>query len=150
MGTSTADILAQHGVLVDEETLEHYGVPGMKWGKRRKASKNARKADNAQRAEARAKVKDMSDDDLKSAINRLKLEKEYKQLNAHQLSEGQKIVGDILKDVGKQYAKNYITSSLNSATKPGALGKMKADLVTKPLAAAPRTHVQLTKFNGKL
>jgi len=150
MGTSTADVLAEHGIGIDEETLEHYGVPGMKWGKRR-AAKNARKADNAQRAEARAKVKDMSDDDLKSAINRLKLEKEFKTLNAHQVSEGQKIVGDILKDVGKQYAKNYITNSLNSATKPGALGKMKADLLTKPIAAAPKPVLQFNKtFTGRI
>jgi hypothetical protein len=126
----------------------------MKWGKRRRANTQARKADNAQRAEARAKVKDMSDDDLKSAINRLKLEKEFKSLNAHQVSEGQKIVGDILKDVGKQYAKNFITSSIDSVTKPKADDQLKAAVLKKALKAAPKVApaaMQFNKtFNGKL
>lgn len=155
MGTSTLDILARYGVelVEDEGILEHYGVPGMKWGKRRRANRE-RKTDNAQRAAARSKVKDMSDDDLKTAINRLKLEKEYKSLNAHQVSEGQKIVTDILKDVGKQYAKSYVTKSIDSLATPKTLDQIKAQALKttqKPTPAAQKTILKFNKtFNGKI
>ena len=113
MGRSVENLLTQCGLeRVDE--LEHYGKKGMKWGKR-KALKAERHEENKRRAEARAKVKTMSDDDLKTAIARLKLEKEYKDLNAHQISEGQKIVTKILTDVGTQTAKGLITNTVNSA-----------------------------------
>lgn len=139
MGRTSADILAEHGITgVDEDILAHYGVPGMKWGKRNKA----RKAANAKRAEARAKVKDMSDDDLKSAINRLKLEKEFKQLNAHELSAGQKAALKILTDVGQQAAKNYVSGEVNKLMTPGGL-KMTTKLA---VAAAPKPKPVVMQF----
>jgi hypothetical protein len=78
----------------------------------------------------------MSDDELKSAINRLKMEREYSTLTAPQVSAGRKIVLDILKDVGKQQAKNYINKEveklLTGNSSVSVLKKAAAPEVQKP------------------
>lgn len=83
--------------------LYHYGILGMKWG-RRKAKKKT--------------VKDMSDDEIKQAISRLELERRYKDLNPQQVSKGKQFVNDFLNksiipavtDASKTLAKDYLTT----------------------------------------
>ena len=55
--------------------LKHYGVPGMKWGVR-KAANQASVTTSAKRKT----YKSMSDDELKKTNNRMKAEKEYRNL----------------------------------------------------------------------
>ena len=57
-----------------DEYLMHYGVLGMKWGKRKaRASKTSEQASKKRR---------MSNKELQARIKRLKLEKEFAQLTA--------------------------------------------------------------------
>lgn len=57
-----------------DEYLMHYGVLGMKWGKRKaRASKSSEQAPKKRR---------MSNKELQARIKRLKLEKEFAQLTA--------------------------------------------------------------------
>ena len=55
------------------ENLEHHGVKGMRWGKRRAAKKAAKRA--AKKAFNTSR-KTTSDSDLQRAVNRLRLENE--------------------------------------------------------------------------
>ena len=57
-----------------EEFLEHYGVKGMKWGVRRDRSTTSTKP---KKSSLRKEAKDLSDEDLKKSVERLRLEREY-------------------------------------------------------------------------
>lgn len=100
---------------MNEDFLCHYGVLGMKWGVRKsrpkssvtssrnkfkKSKKTSIKSVKANKKK-KVKVKDLSDADLQKRINRLQMEKRYRDLKKDELSEGRKLVGDIMKTVGK-------------------------------------------------
>lgn len=67
--------------LVSENSLTHYGVLGMHWGRKRgrvsKSSSNSKAA-----AQPAAKPRRMSNKEITSRVKRLKLEKELAQLTA--------------------------------------------------------------------
>lgn len=81
-----------------DDFLEHFGVPGMKWG-RRKSGPSSQDAARASKIASRAKTKginNLSNDDLKKLNTRTQLEKQYKDLNPGSLAVGKKRVGAII------------------------------------------------------
>lgn len=131
--------------------LYHYGVKGMKWGVRKTPVRSGRttsKSKNTKKSffgfkkkEATAKpkpkttkkeeisepkkksVKDMSDSELREAINRLRLEEEYNRLNPKQVSTGKSFVDRVAtnillpagEDVAKQLVKSGMVKMVNEA-----------------------------------
>ena len=71
-------------------------------------------------------IKKMSDSELRSKINRLQMEKQYKQLTSSEISVGRKFVQDVLTNAAKQTATNYVskymTKGIDAAIKK-ATGK---------------------------
>lgn len=67
--------------------LYHYGVPGMKWGRKKGRTVH----EDYKRAHSNKKLREMSDDELKKTNNRLQQEVTYKQLKK-QTNAGQKAV----------------------------------------------------------
>ena len=129
---------------MDNNELMHYGVPGMKWGVRRTPARLGRKKTSSSRfllgkkkAKAKAKtksesskeetapkkksVKEMSDEELNAAINRMRLEQTYVSLSPQKVSTGKKIAKTILNDVvvpaatdvGRQMVKTALTRAGN-------------------------------------
>ena len=107
------------------DTLEHFGIKGMKWGKRRaearmakKARKKAEKQSIKTKEEWDVKYKkrsDMTDDEVAAATKRLRLENEF----ANQVAQSSKAnkkatVGDRIKNV------STATSALSSSQKQAA------------------------------
>ncbi len=92
--------------------LTHYGVKGMKWGVRRSEAQLARAAEKrgqkrAARDEQKNKIKNMSDDDLRSAINRMNMERQYAQLTGTTNQQlGARKVGQIVAKEGGQVLTN--------------------------------------------
>ena len=105
--------------------LYHHGIKGQKWGVRRYQNKDGSltnagrkrqiKIENkAQKKERKAAAKNrrtLSDADLKKRIERIKMEKQLKDLTAEDLSPGKKAVSDIMSSAGKKVAATVITGA---------------------------------------
>ena len=128
-----------------DNELYHHGVKGMKWGVRKtpvisssgntrkrksntlslfKKKKTTRNASVVKSSPAQTKsVKDMSDDELRRKIERVRLEQQYQQLNPPTVYRRQKIAKRVMdhvivpaaEEVGKQIVKSMLTNSANKA-----------------------------------
>lgn len=87
------DSMTQGDMFV-EEYIEHYGVKGMKWGKRKKRTRSEESSENKTVRKKRAK--ELSNAELQKSIKRMELETKYKKMNPSGLSKGQKQVTALL------------------------------------------------------
>lgn len=87
--------------------LQHHGILGMKWGIRRTPEQLARAGGKNSKTKIDEDIQQMSDSELRSRINRLQMEKQYKQLTSREVSIGKKFVKDVLTNAAKQTATDY-------------------------------------------
>lgn len=81
--------------------LAHYGVLGMKWGKRKGSSTSPK-----------VTVKALSDEQLKAAINRMKLENEFIKLATPPPSPGKKALQAMVAKVAAETAETYLRKGM--------------------------------------
>lgn len=109
--------------------IKHYGILGMRWGRRRGPSSSNSKP------EAKAIIKQPSDDyvktrelrkkrsyeltntELKALNTRLQLEKTYSELNPSTVSKGKKLANELLLGAAKQSASKYLNKGIEIAVK---------------------------------
>lgn len=81
--------------------LAHYGIKGMRWGVRRAEKKAAREVANK-------RLKEMSDDELRTRLNRLNMEKQYRtyvaELNPAKQGRVKKFIFDSIESGAKTLA----------------------------------------------
>lgn len=86
--------------------LYHYGVLGMRWGRRRGTSGSSKDSHKdysedytTARQLKRKSISEMTNKELETLNKRLQLEKQYKELTPTQISKGKKAAGKALKAV---------------------------------------------------
>lgn len=123
------------------DQLVHYGIKGMRWGIRRTEAQLARargelpsqqkstkkssgifskkKKTIAKKEESKKtekKISEMSDEELRTKVNRLQLEKQYRDLTPRQVSKGrafyEKNIAPALNETIKNIAKDYTNKKL--------------------------------------
>lgn len=102
-------------------TLAHHGIKGMRWGvrKHKKSSDTTKLSTNSKR-ERKKEIKNrrkLTDDQLKKKIERLKMEKEFKQLSMDDISPGKQYVKGILSSAGKKSLTVAATGAMSYAIK---------------------------------
>ena len=93
-----------------EEYLAHYGVKGMRWGRR----KGTTPSDDHKKVAAirKKKVSEMSNTELREALNRMKMQNEYAQ-NSKQLREaGKSKASKALKGLAKVTVKSIAVAGV--------------------------------------
>lgn len=100
-----------------ETILSHYGKKGMKWGVRKSSS-------SGQRTTFSKAPSKLSDLELGKRIKRMETEKKYNQLNRKDVSEGKKIVTDILASSGRRVATTVLTGASLVAIRAALTSKL--------------------------
>ena len=115
-----------------DNIIEHYGKKGMKWGIRKDRSKGGTKGGEKGKAKQaksekststkkykKSSARKLSDERLRKRINRLNMEKQYKDLVSKQkpkskVSRGAQTVGKILANAGAKAIRKQVAEPLMS------------------------------------
>lgn len=108
--------VAQH-----DDVLAHYGVRGMRWGIRKSRIKGAKKWTSAKQA----KIDGMSDDQLRRINNRLRLEKEYRQLTQTRMERYRAKAGKVVEEAAANTLQNALQKNLKKAASLGGSAAIK-------------------------
>jgi len=102
MASQCADGGGETPIEVDD-VLAHYGVPGMKWGKRKsgrltstpKAARGSQDHKNVQKIRKKP-VSELSNEELRRITARIDLEQKYKKANPSKVTKGRNAVKSIM------------------------------------------------------
>lgn len=139
-------------ILTSDGELYHWGVKGMKWGVRRYQNKDGSltprgkkrqkelSADEKERAARKADLKNrrtMSDADLKKKIERLKMEKEFKNLTNEDINSGKTFVNEVMSSAGKKVLTIAAAGAMAYGVKAAMTGKFDISEAAGYIAANP-------------
>lgn len=110
--------------------LAHYGVKGMKWGKRKKSSSEPSSDDASKAADLKVRAKKsgtsvLTNQELQTLVTRMNLEQQYSRLNPQTKSAGRKFLEDaapiLAQTVGPKIIDATVSNSAYASTAKTAL-----------------------------
>ena len=110
-----------HNKRMGHSELMHFGVKGMKWGVRKSRIKNSKKWSSSKQA----KIDGMSDDQLRRINNRIRLEKEYRQLTQTRMERYRNKAGKAAEEAAFNTLQNVIQKGIKKATSQGGSAVLK-------------------------
>jgi len=108
-------------VVRHDDVLAHYGIKGMRWGVRKSRIKGAKKWSSSKKA----KIDGMSDDQLRRINNRLRLEKEYRQLTQTRMDRYRARAGKAVEEAVANTAQSMLQKGLKKAASRGGAAAIK-------------------------
>lgn len=110
----------RRGVTAVNDFLQHYGVKGMRWGRRGKTAKESPSAESSAATAIRAraktsKVKALSNKELQEAINRMNLEQQFKRLSTNERPVVTRFIASTLLEIGKREVQATIAKKVAKA-----------------------------------
>lgn len=131
-----------------DNELNHYGVKGMHWGVRRsknELSKGKKKRtlteDDKRKASMREDVKNrrtMSTNELRNKIERLKMQKQLKDMTEDELSPGKSFVKKVLSNSGQKVATTIVTGATLYAVKAAMTGEFNPKAMAEYMTPKPK------------
>lgn len=108
-------------VVQHDDVLAHYGIKGMRWGIRKSRIKGAKRWTSKKQA----KIDGMSDDQLRRVNNRLRLEKEYRQLTQTRMERYRAKAGKVVEEAAANTLQNALQKNLKKAASLGGSAAIK-------------------------
>jgi len=102
-----------------EEFIEHYGVKGMRWGKR-----TARGSRNTERTVYKKSPKKLTSAELDKRIKRMETEKRYNDLNKRDIRKGEQLATEVLMGSGRTILATVATGAALFAIRTAVNKKM--------------------------
>lgn len=110
-----------HNKRMGHSELMHHGVKGMKWGVRKSRIKNSKKWSSSKQA----KIDGMSDDQLRKINNRIRLEKEYRQLTQTRMERYRSKAGKAAEEAAFNTLQNVLQKGIKKSASKGGSAALK-------------------------
>lgn len=103
--------------------LQHYGVKGMKWGKKKNPASSDAAASRSVRTTAKKKgIHTVSNKDLQTAIERMRLEQDFKRLKVNEKPAVTRWISSMLLEAGKREVQARVAKKVTGAVVKKAVG----------------------------
>lgn len=103
--------------------LQHYGVKGMKWGKKKNPASSDSAASASVRTTAKKKgIHTVSNKELQTAIERMRLEQDFKRLKVNDRPVVTRWISSMLLEAGKREVQTQVAKKVAGGLAKKAVG----------------------------
>lgn len=123
MGATATSGSSSGGVTSVADILQHYGVKGMRWGKKKNpASSDAAASTSVKKTAKKKGVHTVSNRELQTAIERMRLEQDFKRLKVNERPVVTRWISSMMLEAGKREVQARVAKKVGGAVAKKAVG----------------------------